>query len=172
MTNDTQAPERLWLVSIRTSPPVAAVQTTPCDGVVYVREDIADAQLSEMTRRRDEWRRKAEGYDELAAAVRAGIEEAGDRNLSRVFLRGALVDSERRLRDLEDRVAAQTAAPADASAALDALIAERVREAFIAGYQMSAEGWNGEYPCTDEQQTEVEMRAAEYASASKGGGDA
>jgi hypothetical protein len=63
--------------------------------------EASTAALSEMTRRRDEWRAKAEGYDELANAVRAGIEEAGDRNLSRLFLRGALVDSEKRLADAE-----------------------------------------------------------------------
>jgi len=55
------------------------------------------AELAEMTRRRDEWSAKAKGYDALWAAVRAGIDDAGDRNLSRVFLRGALVESERSL---------------------------------------------------------------------------
>ncbi|VDS07529.1 hypothetical protein PARHAE_00706 [Paracoccus haematequi] len=71
---------------------------------------VLTEKLYEMTRRRDEWKRKAEGCDELAAAVRAGINDAGERNLSRVFLRGTLVDSERRLKDAEDRAAAREAA--------------------------------------------------------------
>lgn len=55
------------------------------------------ADLAEMTRRRDQWREKAAGNDALRAAVRAGIEKAGTRDLSRAFLRGALVESERSL---------------------------------------------------------------------------
>lgn len=57
-------------------------------------------QLAEMTRRRDEWRAKAEGYDDLRAAVRKGIAGAGDRNLSRVFLRGAMVELQAQVADL------------------------------------------------------------------------
>ena len=52
-------------------------------------------ERDEARRRRDEWRKKAEGFEALQSAVRSGIDEAGDRNLSRVFLRGALVVSEK-----------------------------------------------------------------------------
>lgn len=62
-----------------------------------VEIDRLAAALDEMTRRRDAWREKAAGHDDLRAAVRAGIEQAGDRNLSRVFLRGALAESEQSL---------------------------------------------------------------------------
>ena len=62
-----------------------------------VEIDRLAAALDEMTRRRNAWRDKAAGHDELRAAVRAGIEQAGERNLSRVFLRGALADSEQSL---------------------------------------------------------------------------
>lgn len=62
-----------------------------------VEIDRLAAALDEMTRRRNAWREKAAGYDELRASVRAGIEQAGGRNLSRVFLRGALVESEKSL---------------------------------------------------------------------------
>ncbi|MCB5411797.1 hypothetical protein [Pseudogemmobacter faecipullorum] len=63
------------------------------------------AELKEMTRRRDEWRKKAAGYDELVAAVRRGVEKAGERNLSRVFMRGALIEATSRAERAEARLA-------------------------------------------------------------------
>lgn len=62
-----------------------------------VEIDRLAAALDEMTRRRNAWREKAAGHDDLRAAVRAGIEQAGERNLPRVFMRGALAESEQSL---------------------------------------------------------------------------
>lgn len=74
-----------------------------------IRAETAEAALKEMTRRRDAWRRKAAGYDELAAAVRKGVEDAGPRDLGRVFLRGALVAQERQIQTLTARADAAEA---------------------------------------------------------------
>ena len=65
------------------------------DEVIKLRD-----QLAEMTRRRDEWRAKAGGYDDLRAAVRKGIADAGDRDLSRIFLRGAMVEMQAQVAEL------------------------------------------------------------------------
>ena len=73
----TKAPETIWAAEMA------------------VRLSEMQAERDEARRRRDEWRKKAEGFDALQSAVRSGIDEAGDRNLSRVFLRGALVVSEK-----------------------------------------------------------------------------
>ena len=60
----------------------------------------ATAQLTEMTRRRDEWRSKAEHYPELQAAVASKV---GDYPLtvSRVALRAAYIDAEARAEKAE-----------------------------------------------------------------------
>ena len=73
----TKAPETIWAAEMA------------------VRLSEMQAERDEARRRRDEWRKKAEGFDALQSAVRSGIDEAGDRNLSRVFLRGALEVSEK-----------------------------------------------------------------------------
>lgn len=77
-----------------------------------IRAETAEAALVEMTRRRDAWRQKAAGYDELAAAVRKGVADAGPRDLGRIFLRGALVEQAHRVDDLQAIVAKVAAGPA------------------------------------------------------------
>jgi hypothetical protein len=53
------------------------------------------AERNEAIRRRDAWKAKAEGYDEMAAAVRSKI-KSEPATLSRVLLRGALAEIEAR----------------------------------------------------------------------------
>lgn len=53
------------------------------------------AERDEAIRRRDAWRDKAAGYDEMAAAVRSKAKEAGP-SIARALLRGALVEAEAR----------------------------------------------------------------------------
>jgi len=88
---------------------------TPIDHLTLpdARAEVARLRLdiAEMTRRRDEWRAKCDGYDALRAAVRVGIDEAGDRNLSRVFLRGALLERDLTLSDARAAWLAFCAAP-------------------------------------------------------------
>lgn len=57
------------------------------------------AERDEALRRRDAWRAKAEGYDEMAAAVRAKVRDAGP-SAGRALLRAALGEAERRIADL------------------------------------------------------------------------
>lgn len=99
----TKAPETIWIDDEpyekhwHVGSPPSADRYAHFVGA-YTRTDLftaMQAERDEARRRRDEWRKKAEGFDALQSAVRQGIDEAGDRNLSRVFLRGALVVSEK-----------------------------------------------------------------------------
>lgn len=63
-----------------------------------------ERELAEMTRRRDAWKARApdiQEFNALREAVRKGINDAGDRDLSRVFLRGALVERNKTIAELE-----------------------------------------------------------------------
>ncbi len=67
-----------------------------------------EAKLAEMTRRRDAWKARApdiQEFNALREAVRKGINDAGDRDLSRVFLRGALVERNKTIAELEAKLA-------------------------------------------------------------------
>ena len=65
-----------------------------------------EADLAESNRRRDGWKEKAEGYDALAAAVRAKIGTDNRVSMSRVVLTGALYEAESRVK-ARDAVIAQ-----------------------------------------------------------------
>lgn len=70
----------------------------------HARVAELEAQLAEMTRRRNAWKARApdiKEFNALREAVRKGINDAGDRDLSRVFLRGALVERNKTIAELE-----------------------------------------------------------------------
>lgn len=96
--NDTQAPERIWAVSFRLTQPMGAFQTEPCHAPEYIRADLAAAQTAAA------W---IAGRDAAVADVRESWEEG-------------VPPAE------FSEWAEQVEPPADASTALDALIAERV----------------------------------------------
>jgi len=50
------------------------------------------ADLAEMTRRRDEWRAKAEGYDAIRLALREKIGDPGPPHLARLIWAGIAAD--------------------------------------------------------------------------------
>jgi hypothetical protein len=65
------------------------------------------AELAEMTRRRDEWRKKAEGYDAVRLALREKVGTPWPPHLSRVLWAGIAADEKKRADDAEaDREAA------------------------------------------------------------------
>jgi hypothetical protein len=70
--------------------------------------------LSEMTRRRDEWKAKAEGYDAVRLALRDAIAgkfgEDGPRTMSRIMWAGVAADEKKRADDAEAERAAAVAA--------------------------------------------------------------
>ena len=59
------------------------------------RNAAMEAERDEAFRRRDAWKAKADGYDELAAAVRAKV-KAEPATMSRVLLKAALIDADKR----------------------------------------------------------------------------
>jgi len=65
--------------------------------VAAIRE--LEAERDEALRRRDTWKAKAEGYDEMAAAVRAKV-KAEPATMSRLLLKAALIESEAKVAEL------------------------------------------------------------------------
>lgn len=59
------------------------------------------AELAEMTRRRDEWRKKAEGYDAVRLALREKVGAPWPPHLSRALWTGIAADEKKRADDAE-----------------------------------------------------------------------
>lgn len=95
--------------------------------VTNQRAEIArlTAELAEMTRRRDEWRAKAEGYDAVRLALREATRDPGERNFSRVVWAGIAADEKKRADDAEAEIARLTAAHDTVCGALAQAIVER-----------------------------------------------
>ena len=74
---------------------------------LVARIEALERERDEARRRRDEWKAKAEGYDELAAAVRAKIKDEPI-TMSRLLLRAALIEANRRAEAAADRIEALT----------------------------------------------------------------
>ena len=62
-------------------------------------------ELAEARRRRDEWRRKAEGYDAVRAALHAKIGDPGPARLSKLIWVGLAASEKKRADDAEARIA-------------------------------------------------------------------
>jgi hypothetical protein len=78
-------------------------------GLTYWRDaqaalDAERAEVAEMTRRRDEWRRKAEGYDAVRKALREKVGAPWPPNLSRALWAGLAADEKKRADDAEAEV--------------------------------------------------------------------
>ena len=69
------------------------------------RIEALEAKLAEMTRRRDEWRKKAEGYDEVRVALREKVGAPWPPNLSRALWAGIAADEKKRADDAEAKLA-------------------------------------------------------------------
>lgn len=63
-----------------------------------------EAELVEARRRRDAWRAKAEGYDEVRLALREKVGAPWPPNLSRILWAGIAADERRRADDAEAEV--------------------------------------------------------------------
>jgi hypothetical protein len=64
------------------------------------RIDDLEASLSEMTRRRDEWRKKSDGYDDVRIALREKVGAPWPPNLSRLLWAGIAADQKKTADDL------------------------------------------------------------------------
>lgn len=67
--------------------------------------DAALDSLAEMTRRRDEWKAKAEGYDAVRLALREKVGSVWRPNMSRAIWAGIAADEKKRADDALARVA-------------------------------------------------------------------
>ena len=65
------------------------------------RIEALEAALAEMTRRRDEWRKKAEGYDAVRLALREKVGTPWPPNMSRLLWAGIAADEKKRADDAE-----------------------------------------------------------------------
>ena len=63
--------------------------------------EALEAALAEMTRRRDEWRKKAEGYDAVRLALREKVGTPWPPNMSRLLWAGIAADEKKRADDAE-----------------------------------------------------------------------
>jgi len=91
------------------------------------------AELAEMTRRRDEWSAKAEGYDEIRLALREKVGDPGPPHLSRLLWAGIAADHKKTVRDARAAwLAFVSATTTDehkaAEAALDAALGTEERD--------------------------------------------
>jgi|GEM_PF-3917723 len=69
------------------------------------RIEALEAALAEMTRRRDEWRKKAEGYDAVRLALREKVGTPWPPNMSRLLWAGIAADEKKRADDAEAALA-------------------------------------------------------------------
>ena len=69
------------------------------------RIEVLEAALEEMTRRRDEWRKKAEGYDAVRLALREKVGAPWPPNISRLPWAGIAADEKKRGDDAEAALA-------------------------------------------------------------------
>ena len=65
------------------------------------RIEALEAELAEMTRRRDEWRKKAEGYDAVRMALRGKVGTPWPPHMSRLLWAGIAADEKKRADDAE-----------------------------------------------------------------------
>lgn len=93
--------------------------------------DRGGSDLTEMTRRRDEWKAKADGYDKVRLALRDAIAgkfgEDDPRTMSRVIWAGVAADHKKRADDLQAALDRAEAKGGELSGRVDALT-ERVLE--------------------------------------------
>ena len=118
----TDAPESVWLTI--TDPPYDWGEVRVGDtiywegedyhppnsagGVRYIRFDIymdeiarRDAELKEARRRRDDWRKKAEGFEAVRLALREKVGEPWPPHMSRIIWAGLAADEKKRADDAE-----------------------------------------------------------------------
>ncbi|WP_375553345.1 hypothetical protein [Roseovarius mucosus] len=76
---------------------------------LYSMQALKNA-LAEMTRRRDEWRKKAEGYDAVRLALREKVGDPWPPHMSRVLWAGISADQKKRADDAEAKLAEALAA--------------------------------------------------------------
>ena len=123
------APERIW-ISPAADPRFPEDQlwfSDPGSEYEYVpaaRLTEAEAALAEMTRRRDEWRARAEGFDAVRAALREKVGGDGALTWSRVLSAGIAADEKKRADAAEAEVARLRAELADLKTRGLALVAE------------------------------------------------
>ena len=67
--------------------------------------EALEAALAEMTRRRDEWRKKSEGYDAVRLALREKVGTPWPPNMSRLLWAGIAADEKKRADDAEAALA-------------------------------------------------------------------
>jgi hypothetical protein len=111
----SDTPERIWADPPEIFDGMDIWRSDPGGkGAEYIRADLhraeveaLRAELAEMTRRRDEWRKKAEGYDAVRLALREKVGSPWPPHLSRLLWAGIAADEKKRADDAEaDREAA------------------------------------------------------------------
>lgn len=120
--------ERIARIIHVEDPPEAAT-------VIAAEIDRLTAECDEARRRRDEWRKKAEGYDSVRLALREKVGGPWPPTLSRMLWAGIAADQRRRADDAE---AERDAARAEVERLREAVIAEREACAKI----VEALGWD------------------------------
>ena len=112
------------------------------------RIEALEAALDEMTRRRDEWRKKAEGFDAVRLALREKVGAPWPPNMSRVLWAGIAADEKKRADDAEAALLAADELAREISVMMDqcedgdgytAIAAHNVATALIA-YRSAADG--------------------------------
>ena len=85
-------------------PPVGYVTKAEHDRIVAEK----DAEVAEMTRRRNEWRKKAEGYDAVRLALREKVGSPWPPHMSRILWAGIAADEKKRADDADAEIARLT----------------------------------------------------------------
>ncbi|MGV8955024.1 MAG: hypothetical protein ACOH2M_28260 [Cypionkella sp.] len=89
--------------------------------------DAHAATISEITRRRDEWKAKCEGYEVIRLALREKVGAPWPPNMSRVLWAGIAADEKKRADDAEATIAdmsARLSAALERAEAAEAALAE------------------------------------------------
>ena len=104
------------------------------------------AELAEMKRRRDEWQKKAEGFDTIRHALREKVGAPWPPNLSRGLWAALAADEKKRADDAEAELAAarealgRIADMTDIEADFDGFEARDIARAMLAAAPMRGEG--------------------------------
>lgn len=101
------SPEEWPLVAASTITGLRDREDLAWENATKVTDRIAalEAELAEARRRRDEWRKKAEGYDEVRRALREKVGAPWPPHMSRALWAGIAADEKKRADDAEAQLA-------------------------------------------------------------------
>lgn len=116
MPTISDAPKQIWVDLTQIIMGYEADPSKACaDDTAYIlaaeHERIVaekDAEVAEMTRRRNEWRKKAEGYDAVRLALREKVGSPWPPHMSRILWAGIAADEKKRADDADAEIARLT----------------------------------------------------------------